>query len=79
VTKADDWKYEFKNVPETNADGNKYTYTVLENTVTNYTSAVTGLDINNTLVKPDVKMINLDGQKTMKNDTENASHANNTI
>ncbi|HAM1690170.1 TPA: Cna B-type domain-containing protein [Listeria monocytogenes] len=71
VTKADDWKYEFKNVPETNADGNKYTYTVLENTVTNYTSAVTGLDINNTLIKPDVKMINLDGQKTWKNDTEN--------
>ncbi|EAD0394694.1 Cna B-type domain-containing protein, partial [Listeria monocytogenes] len=33
VTKADDWKYEFKNVPETKADGNKYTYTVLENTV----------------------------------------------
>ncbi|ECC2329328.1 Cna B-type domain-containing protein, partial [Listeria monocytogenes] len=71
VTKADDWKYEFKNVPETNADGNKYTYTVLENTVTNYTSAVTGLDINNTLIKPDIKMINLDGQKTWKNDTEN--------
>ncbi|EIM1817871.1 Cna B-type domain-containing protein, partial [Listeria monocytogenes] len=71
VTKADDWKYEFKNVPETNADGNKFTYTVLENTVTNYTSAVTGLDINNTLIKPDIKMINLDGQKTWKNDTEN--------
>ncbi|WP_180715967.1 Cna B-type domain-containing protein, partial [Listeria monocytogenes] len=43
--------------------------TVLENTVANYTSAVTGLDINNTLIKPDVKMINLDGQKTWKNDT----------
>ncbi|EAK8407835.1 Cna B-type domain-containing protein [Listeria monocytogenes] len=71
VTKADDWKYEFKNVPETKADGTKYTYTVLENTVANYTSAVTGLDINNTLIKPDVKMINLDGQKTWKNDTEN--------
>ncbi|MBC2260487.1 Cna B-type domain-containing protein [Listeria sp. FSL L7-0091] len=71
VTKADDWKYEFKNVPETNANGDKYTYTVLENTVTNYTSTVTGLDINNTLIKPDIKMINLDGQKTWKNDTEN--------
>ncbi|EAF6699942.1 Cna B-type domain-containing protein [Listeria monocytogenes] len=69
VTKADDWKYEFKNVPETNVAGDKYTYTVQEETVANYTSTTKGMDINNTRIKPVTKMINLQGEKTWENDT----------
>lgn len=36
-------------------------YIVLENIVINYISVVIGFDINNMLIKLDVKMINFDG------------------
>ena len=46
VTAADGWKYSFTDLPKY-AAGTEITYTVTENTVTGYTTSVTGYDITN--------------------------------
>ncbi|EFR85527.1 pepdidoglycan bound protein, partial [Listeria monocytogenes FSL F2-208] len=33
VTKANNWKYEFKNLPETTNDGAAYNYTIVEKAI----------------------------------------------
>ncbi|MFW7433878.1 Cna B-type domain-containing protein [Vagococcus carniphilus] len=46
VTAADDWKYEFTNLPRFK-DGKEIVYTVTENSVDDYTTEINGTDITN--------------------------------
>lgn len=46
VSAADDWKYEFKNVPE-RKNGRDITYTITEDAVPDYATEIIGFDIRN--------------------------------
>lgn len=48
VTKSDDWKYSFTDLPEFDEEGVAYVYTVAEHGVPGYDSEVNGYDITNT-------------------------------
>ncbi|PEA39134.1 Cna B-type domain-containing protein, partial [Bacillus wiedmannii] len=50
VTKATDWKYEFKDLVAYDANGVAYKYEVKEQAVAGYESKVSGTDITNTKV-----------------------------
>lgn len=50
VTKANNWKYEFKNLPETTNDGAAYNYTIVEKAVPGYETKVDGMDVINTKI-----------------------------
>lgn len=51
VTKADDWKYTFKDMPKYK-DGKAIVYTVKEDRVSGYTATYKGLDVINTYAPP---------------------------
>ena len=42
ITKEDGWKYTFKNLPETDSDGNDIEYTLSEVKIDGYTSSISG-------------------------------------
>ena len=64
-TNTDTWSYTFSNLPAVDADGNTINYTVKETPVENYTSAVSGTTITNTLEeKPPKEYKQLTGVKT---------------
>lgn len=67
VTKDSDWKYEFKNLPETTNDGAAYNYTIVEKAVPGYETKVDGMNVINT--KIDAPKTTVSGEKTWKNDT----------
>ncbi|MDY2578767.1 Cna B-type domain-containing protein, partial [Lactiplantibacillus plantarum] len=48
VTAADDWKYNFSNLPKNDQGGKAITYTVKEDSVKNYKATIDGFNINNT-------------------------------
>ena len=48
VTAADNWKYEFTNLPKTDAEGNDYTYSVDETAIPGWVKSITGYNITNT-------------------------------
>ncbi|PHB05511.1 hypothetical protein COE84_30770, partial [Bacillus wiedmannii] len=50
VSKATDWKYEFKDLVAYDANGVAYKYEVKEQAVAGYESKVSGTDITNTKV-----------------------------
>ncbi|MFO7197250.1 Cna B-type domain-containing protein, partial [Enterococcus faecium] len=50
VTKDSDWKYEFKNLPETTNDGAAYNYTIVEKAVPGYETKVDGMNVINTKI-----------------------------
>ena len=62
VTASDNWKYSFTNLPEFE-NGQKITYTVTENAVAGYTSAVDGYNVTNNHTPATVKV---SGTKTWK-------------
>ena len=66
VTASDNWKYSFTNLPEFE-NGQKITYTVTENAVAGYTSAVDGYNVTNNHTPATVKV---SGTKTW-NDNNN--------
>ncbi|MGR3779578.1 Cna B-type domain-containing protein, partial [Bacillus paramycoides] len=68
VSKATDWKYEFKDLAAYDAEGKAYKYEVKEQAVSGYESKVSGTDITNTKVE---------GTKTWKDD--NATDRPSTI
>ncbi len=49
VTANDKWSWEFTDLPEYDSEGNKITYTIEEDTVSGYTSTVSGYNVTNTL------------------------------
>ena len=57
--KDGNWSYTFTNLPEYDARGNKFTYTVTEDSVTGYTTEINGTNITNTLETTSVS-----GEKT---------------
>ena len=59
VTAADNWKYEFTNLPKTDAEGNDYTYSVDETAIPGWTKSITGDDITNTR-----EVVSVSGTKT---------------
>ncbi|TBX72800.1 Cna B-type domain-containing protein, partial [Bacillus mycoides] len=62
VTKANGWKYEFKDLAAYDAEGNAYKYEVKEQPVDGYKSEVKGYDITNTKVA----QTTVEGTKTWK-------------
>ncbi|MBE5107815.1 Cna B-type domain-containing protein [Bacillus thuringiensis] len=64
VSKATDWKYEFKDLTAYDADGVAYKYEVKEQAVPGYESKVSGTDITNTKVGE----TKVEGTKTWKDD-----------
>ncbi|WP_141669169.1 Cna B-type domain-containing protein, partial [Bacillus wiedmannii] len=66
VSEATGWKYEFKDLAITNADGKAYKYEVKEQAVDGYESKVNGYDITNTKVGK----TSVAGTKTWKGGTE---------
>ncbi|WP_423219994.1 Cna B-type domain-containing protein, partial [Bacillus wiedmannii] len=64
VTKATDWKYEFKDLVAYDANGVAYKYEVKEQAVAGYESKVSGTDITNTKVGK----TKVEGTKTWKDD-----------
>jgi LPXTG-motif cell wall-anchored protein len=49
VSQADDWKYEFTELPRYDENGTEYTYTVKEEPVDNYVSSQSGSNFINTI------------------------------
>ena len=47
VTKEGGWKYEFKDLPETNKDGKKINYTITEDEVIGYKTIINGYNVTN--------------------------------
>lgn len=47
VTAANNWQYTFSNLPKTSATGQAINYTVTEDAVANYSTAVNGYDLTN--------------------------------
>ena len=47
ITKEDDWKWKFENLPKYN-DGKQIDYTITEDNIEGYTSEVNGFDVTNT-------------------------------
>ncbi|MEM5603736.1 Cna B-type domain-containing protein [Bacillus cereus] len=66
VSEATGWKYEFKDLAITDADGKAYKYEVKEQAVAGYESKVNGYDITNTKVGK----TSVAGTKTWKGGTE---------
>ncbi|WP_017153597.1 Cna B-type domain-containing protein, partial [Bacillus bingmayongensis] len=66
VSKASDWKYEFKDLAAYDAEGKAYKYEVKEQPVDGYESKVNGYDITNTKVG----QTKVEGTKTWKDDNE---------
>ncbi|MDR4939466.1 Cna B-type domain-containing protein [Bacillus wiedmannii] len=64
VSKATDWKYEFKDLTAYDANGVAYKYEVKEQAVAGYESKVNGTDITNTKVGE----TKVEGTKTWKDD-----------
>ncbi|MGH1039561.1 Cna B-type domain-containing protein, partial [Bacillus wiedmannii] len=64
VSKATDWKYEFKDLAAYDAEGKAYKYEVKEQAVPGYESKVNGTDITNTKVGE----TKVEGTKTWKDD-----------
>ncbi|MDZ5610862.1 Cna B-type domain-containing protein, partial [Bacillus pseudomycoides] len=64
VSKASDWKYEFKDLAAYDAEGKAYKYEVKEQAVDGYQSEVNGYDITNTKVG----QTKVEGTKTWKDD-----------
>ncbi|WP_240522536.1 Cna B-type domain-containing protein, partial [Bacillus cereus] len=64
VSKATDWKYEFKDLAAYDAEGKAYKYEVKEQAVSGYESKVNGTDITNTKVGE----TKVEGTKTWKDD-----------
>ncbi|WP_255289591.1 Cna B-type domain-containing protein, partial [Bacillus cereus] len=64
VSKATDWKYEFKDLAAYDAEGKAYKYEVKEQAVPGYESKVNGTDIINTKVGE----TKVEGTKTWKDD-----------
>nr|WP_231428564.1 Cna B-type domain-containing protein [Bacillus sp. (in: firmicutes)] len=64
VSKAADWKYEFKDLAAYDANGVAYKYEVKEQAVAGYESKVSGTDITNTKVGE----TKVEGTKTWKDD-----------
>ncbi|NWK69001.1 Cna B-type domain-containing protein [Bacillus paramycoides] len=73
VSKATDWKYEFKDLAAYDAEGKAYKYEVKEQPVAGYESKVNGNDITNTKVGE----TKVEGTKTWKDD--NATNRPTTI
>ena len=59
VTAADNWKYEFTNLPKTDATGKEYVYTVDETAIPGWTKSITGYNITNTRT-----VVSVEGTKT---------------
>ena len=59
VTAADNWKYEFTNLPKTDAEGHDYEYTVDETAIPGWTKSITGYNITNTRT-----VVSVEGTKT---------------
>ncbi|MBO1579638.1 Cna B-type domain-containing protein [Bacillus sp. XF8] len=64
VSKASDWKYEFKDLAAYDAEGKAYKYEVKEQAVDGYQTEVKGYDITNTKVG----QTKVEGTKTWKDD-----------
>ena len=47
VTKEDGWRYEFNDLPETNEDGKKISYTITEDKVVGYKTIIDGYNVTN--------------------------------
>ncbi len=60
VTAADDWKYEFKDLPKY-AEGKEIVYTITEDKVEGYTTKVNGYNITNT---HEISKVEVKGTKT---------------
>ncbi|PFN04064.1 Cna B-type domain-containing protein, partial [Bacillus cereus] len=73
VSKATDWKYEFKDLAAYDAEGKAYKYEVKEQAVSGYESKVNGTDITNTKVGE----TKVEGTKTWNDD--NATDRPSTI
>ena len=67
VTAENDWKYSFTDLPQYDADGAEYEYTVKEEPVAGYSSELEGYDITNTL------LTEISGVKTWKGDDKEPS------
>ena len=65
VTAADDWKYEFTNLPAYSADGSTaYTYTVEEKPVEGYITTVSGTNLINTITSVKISKVDIaDGEE----------------
>jgi len=63
VTEADEWKWSFTELPKYKAGavGQLVTYTITEDAVAEYTTAITGYDVENT---HDIELIDIAGAKT---------------
>ncbi|MBR6033406.1 MAG: Cna B-type domain-containing protein, partial [Clostridia bacterium] len=62
VTAADNWAYTFENLPK-NENGVAITYTITEDTVTGYTTEVSGYNVTNT---HEIETVDVSGSKTWK-------------
>ena len=65
VTAADDWSYEFTNLPAYSEDGSTaYTYTVDEEPVEGYITTVSGTDLINTITSVKISKVDIaDGEE----------------
>ena len=65
VTAADDWSYEFTNLPAYSDDGSTaYTYTVEEKPVEGYITTVSGTDLINTITSVKISKVDIaDGEE----------------
>ena len=65
VTAADDWSYEFTNLPAYSADGSTaYTYTVEEKPVDGYITTVSGTNLINTITSVKISKVDIaDGEE----------------
>ncbi len=58
VTEADEWKWSFTDLPKY-TDGHEHVYTITENAVEGYTTAVNGADVTNTHTNETVDVLGL--------------------
>ncbi|PGD55850.1 hypothetical protein COM40_17035 [Bacillus wiedmannii] len=72
VSKAKDWKYEFKDLAAYDANGVAYKYEVKEQPVAGYQSDVHGYDITNTKIKDEPNVDPKDPSTNPKDPNTNA-------
>ena len=70
VTAADDWSYEFTNLPAYSADGSTaYTYTIEEKPVDGYITTVSGTDLINTITSVKISKVDIADGKELEGAT----------
>ena len=72
VTKDDDWKWKFEDLPLVNEEGEEIEYTISEDAVENYTAKVEGFNVTNTHTPQTVvpETVDISGSKVW-NDNDN--------